>query len=626
MSSLSNDTFQTDVIRSCIQNSTTAFLTGGCKLLPWGLAAGIIAYPLLKKASSIAKEKIPNLQATCISTLSRPLQERATDFLNKVKSNQEHVQTISKTWIIGQRFSLSAASFLLLPFTPDPLILLAQPDRNYVKVDLSRLDTINCTSYQRNALRMARALIGCKQKIFGDASVTVINLATYLALTKGLTRSRCKPLEIAIAAATAFYFLALASKLAIFSLYADKLAKAQEVAQDHFYPPQSQANSTETLSATQPLPAPSNPSQEIVSPQAEDPIEPIHGPIELSLQERHVKNLVRGLGILALLPTEILVQIMQFLPDEEVDKIAKTSVWFSLICRDKQFKTLRKQFGDDIVDAIGPQLLTAPWYDLQTTLVCDAKKSRWEPEKYDDNLYDNVLRSNWKMTDETWREPLKDILGVTTLNDLPEIHYLHFKIKNGLIQTDDSFLNVFPHIQYQHFYSSGCIFFINPTDLKDHKIVKFKDSSTNRYGVAFQYLFTYSVNKKTTKTAPGVAILHQLRSDRKEYVWNENQAPHQGHQSEKGYIYKIWEDALVLKELEGSSQRNFLFIDNTKTPSTQNHLNWLKKFVAGHLCRPLFHGREMSGAQYPTLIHQVNHVATSTLIKKELAALLNINL
>lgn len=545
-----------------LEAASIATLAKGPREIPQGLFLGLIALPILHYSFNAAQKKLSQYSAKILSNCSDPLKERVEEIHKQILS----YKIFAKAVIIGKSSALTLSSLLLLPHFADGHILLASPDQGFIRVDLNEIRSLKCSFFQRMALKICQFVRSC-QKIFTPAPLTTsINcVISYLVFNSSTSRIS----KIGVIVAGALYSLALFYKWAT-------LTRDVALQRVLFEEPSALTNPL-------PLRVSDNPSIQ-------------HG---LSKVDETGRGQKKGLGEFLIFPPEVLLMILDYLPEETIDQLATCNIKWKMLCFKVKSKLLKKQFGEDLFNVIGKQLAFAPWLDLKTK-VCEGDPPSQENRDY------HIRKA---FTSNSGYPHVKRLLKTNEVEGLPDnlIHEYFYKI------------SIFDHFPFTPIItgdkveSTGLLFFINPTDLKGHKIVKFKDAA-GRYGFALSYLFSWK-NIFGTQTTPGVFIVHQLEKGGKEFAAIENQSVYLEHTTDN--LIELKKPEFNFRNMEGSKQRMFLFIYDTTTSAKNNHLLWLKKFTDGKPCGPLFYGGELSTKIGFKMEHQGNYISTLALILKE---------
>ena len=576
------------------------------RLIPIGIVVGLITPPLTSWATPILGHSLRNLKAillrNCPSTLNQKIHAAEQKLIRK-----RHVITLNNQLaVFGNNFLLSATSLCMLPFATQPLILAASPssaipNNKYSIIDLNHIDSMNCGRQEKLTLKAAKLILSCKKVMHFAIYKILIGIGvSYIALRLSSQIDRSRFLERGALSFATFSLIVFLIKMITTKKFL--------------------ANFETNIGSHHKSPAPEGLSSELVT------VESIQRQAELAVKEERELSYIRGFGELALLPREILFMIVQLLPPKQISECAQINVWWKTICFNlpltHHLQVLRSQFGDELVDRIGAALVTASWLDLQTTLA-------QQPQECSEAEWQSMINENYLTTFEgssivyTIEDRiLAHVRGM--LNDRDSVSNCEFISRDPTGNLAISYDNVIteakktllPQIARKGVAPTIYNFFINPSDLGNRRIVKFKDAA-NRYGVAFQYLFSHQEKDKSYRTS-GVAILHQLRAGRPEYIWLENQTPYLS----LDHFLPLSVDTSVsnLRGLHSSKQRSFLFLYQTNSQCKEQHLRWLKKFVSGQSCGFLFYGAELTGEGCPTLKYQANTISRVDQIRKRLTA------
>ena len=343
-------------------------------------------------------------------------------------------------------------------------------------------------------------------------------------------------------------------------------------------------------------------------------------PIPLK-EDRRVTIHEMSLGTLSIFPSEILLNIFSFLSEKDVKSIPngprradKTNAhWLALCNQGVALQQHIQMFGESIVNAVGSQLLRARWIDLKTVASqCNACKDI--PSSYQATINAGILKFKSAISQTYQIEEVEEIRrNILKTQENPK-----HKLRNNEEQIDGyskiqlmhnwgsmkHLAYAFPsgaampkvYVPNEHL-SSFFVYWINNKDLQKDAIVKFVDAF-GRYGIAFQYLYKFTQGNRVYYTK-GVATLHQLVHEKRDYFWLENQNPYQ----------RISAGTFTHHLCNGQVLRSFYFVypvPQGLTSQSEFNLKWLKKFCSGQECGSIVYGLETTGEGFPKMQMQSN--------------------
>ena len=550
------------------QSVITGVLTGGLKELPKTLLIGLVAIPVINTVIPLISRNCASLRDLVIRQLSHALQERVHAFGKRMNEEQGKLATVAHTAIIGDSLTLNLGSLFFIPASSTSEIYVFDNNRVLIKVDLNQIETLTCSRNRKRLLKLCRFIVNFKAKLHLDTAYTPMNVSiVYLVASNFFRGNRSIVLERGSMALILLTGTGLVLKSIAWKKNPQALLKSLEEAT-----------------------------------KESSKIAQVQGSLERRVSSNPKAPVITQLPRL---PPECVAHILSYLPREKIDPIARHNGYWRIICYPMQKSYLSSLFGKELTNALGHWLAFAPWIDLKTTLVSNSSvRSDPTGTLYRDSLQYLVIEDNTFAL-----EGIRTFTGRQNLIGWPMSDCLDIRLINGMRKVVTPWF--MPAVVKEGNDATSLLYFIEPSDLKNHKIVKFKDAA-GRYGVAFQYIFRCQIDGKAMEI-PGIAILHQLMPGQPEYIWLENQSIYQGCTEKGQYVLKNSEKIL---NLEGSQQRNFLFSYASNAEATKNHLEWLTKFVSGQTCGPLFFGQEMQGQPFGTLTFETKNSSLVQLFQK----------
>lgn len=511
----------------------------------FAVIAGVFIFATRQLFPSVAtqvSEGVSHLSGRFSSTVVPPYQRTKRKMM-------ERAANAATKMVIGHSAMMTLGSLLLLPFQKNPEIMLARTARQFEKITLDQIDQLRCGPTHRILLRTVKWILDFRARFICNviktaAETPALPLLFACTYPSQLSFSTVKLTGLAVST------IALLGFSLKFFAWNDSI--------QFMVPPAIRTDFNQSIANRQ-----------------------------FTYQAPEEKN---DRDTFKQLPTELCLLIASYLSEKELSSLACLSRNWRLVSfsPDIRLPLLRQKFGDPLVNAIGPYLLTAPWHSIDTRL---AERGRIiAPEDRNFAMREFTLQPEY---DERWepahrlfeRYPSCNAVRAPVQGQTVTCGLLvRFEQNRSwkLIETNSLHM---PCVTAKQgiVKSTPYLYFIDGTDFKNSRIFLAKDAA-ERYVIGF--LYDVYVNDGSGRILQGVSVLHELHRGSKEFVWIEKLpldvlAPNGQFTIEK---HPNPAEGIILKQL--------MFILKDNPSSSKVYLEWLQRLIKGEECGFLFYGGE----------------------------------
>lgn len=541
---LSNNV-STRIKSSCIKGAAASFFfNAGSKGALYASAITLFTPTLLEWTGTAAQKGLGQIKATLGPRCPQIVQRKAQEISAKIVSKAQRAELITNSLVMEVNLANDLGNLFHLLNLSEPQFYISRVQKEFVRIDLNKIDELDCLPRTKRLLKVAKKILAIKKTLGFTNPFSIAHFGALCYVLDKLTI--CRQTHLFKIVKTAYFTLTLLGaglRLANLGTY------------KNFWPMVEQ-------------------------------------------------NKPENCGALAVLPNDVLRLIIHAAGTKNRCKFALLNHAWRALCFTKSLRLemIQRQFGTIMADAIGPQLLDAPWIDLKVTKFTPAPACTEEEWVKFFNPYLFVPGSvNHSFAEEKLGQgmALNRPIQLSKVLSRDASSKVTIYGPNPLPRPSDAPNPILPSFETSKTASCSFVFAVNPEDLQGHMLGKFVVG--NLWGIAFNYTFTYFENGKRQKGI-GTGIVHQLRGDKPDdYIWFENQrSPQYSEDNPSDYdnTYPL------LKDVQGTSIRYFVFT-YPSVPNAQNlwrpQVEWIKKLASGETCGYLTYGIERTRDQDPKM-------------------------
>jgi|GEM_PF-4719678 len=529
---------------SAVQNTNGSGFSGKSlkAVATAGVITGVFIFAARQLSPSFATkmdEGLVHLSERFSSTVVRPLRKTK-------RTMMERASNVTTKVVIGHSAMMTLGSLLLLPYQKNPEIIFARTARQFDKITLDQIEQLKCTPKHKMLLRVVKFLLDFRACFIPKAIEIVAEEPVLpLLLTGSYPEVSSSSVKITSLAAGTLAFLGFSLK---FLAWDDTI---QPVVHPviHTDPHRSIANRQFTYLA----------------------------PVALDVNDSFQP-----------LPNELLVKIAQSLGERDLSTLALLSRSWRLISFSRVIREplLRKKFGDPLVEAIGPYLLSAPWHALDT---CVAKPGKiLDPERRNTKMKCFIFDDEESKTNLLFEKnnSCNGVLEPIKGHSIPRELLVRLDHKGNWNFRDLNPLRM-PCVTARHdtVQATPLLYFIEGSDFINRKVFLSRDA-VGRYLIAFLFDICLNGSKRIEQ---GIGVLQETHPGSQEFVWIEK-LPFRIRGNENGeIIVKKQEDP---RNSSGVPFKQILFVLKDNSFSTRIYLHWLERLVGGEECGILLKGGE----------------------------------
>lgn len=538
------------------------YLQAGCQVLleertckTVAVCAGVTAVVLLLKRvvlpyfATRAEPVINVLGNRCSPSVVASIKVTKEKFL-------EETHKVTEAVIFGHSLPMTFGSALTLFLQNDPVVVLNRAQDIFERINLDHLNALQCSDAQKTLLFMTKLVVKTKKCLPLTLTETLLSVGISYLAAKRYTQQ----LPIPVLERTGIALTTLAALGAFLKLYSWE-AKIK---------------------------VPLQPRAAVAQGQAQLPVKP--------LVRVPYGNPMQDCGDdFRKLPHHLLLMLVNYLPENDLDRVAYLNRRWRVVSFDYSVreKFLCQKFGKPLVEAFGRELHAASWQDIGTNLEemgTGCTKTDWFFVGMDDRIEDqNHFYRNAQRCfeqNQSVNEITRAIKGHVSTNLLFKSLSADNKLQGtqllhdhaDIVSTKDGTVLPTPFIH-----------FIKSENFVSGDVFKFRDAGS-RYGVAFKYRLR--VKDNPNQSLVGVAVLHQITHFVKEFIWIEC-SPVTVMFNDPGHFSLHRNEKISQRGRQIHRWFRFIYeVPKGQTSQTPVNLAWLKRFVKGDECGPLFFGGE----------------------------------